>query len=75
MLRASQSATGEENNFTVQIYGQKGSLKWGQENPNYLTYLQEGQPRAIKPGYDFNTKAAQEATKLHQDIQKDSMTP
>ena len=65
VLRASQIATAEENNFTVQIYGQKGSLKWGQENPNYLTFLQEGQPmQVLKPGYDFNAAFAKEATKL-----------
>jgi len=65
VLRASQIATGEENNFTVQIYGQNGSLKWGQENPNYLTYLQEGQPiQVLKPGYDFHSAFAQDATKL-----------
>ena len=65
VLRASQIATAEENNFTVQIYGQKGSLKWGQENPNHLTFLQEGQPmQVLKPGYDFNAAFAKEATKL-----------
>ena len=49
----------------MQIYGQKGSLKWGQENPNYLTYLQEGQPmQVLKPGYDFHSAFAQDATKL-----------
>ena len=65
VLRASQIATAEENNFTVQIYGQKGCLKWGQENPNYLTFLQEGQPmQVLKPGYDFNAAFAKEATKL-----------
>ena len=65
VLRASQIATAEENNFTVQIYGQKGSLKWGQENPNYLTFLQEGHPmQVLKPGYDFNAAFAKEATKL-----------
>ena len=65
VLRASQIATAEENNFTVQIYGQKGSLKWGQENPNYLTFLQEGQSmQVLKPGYDFNAAFAKEATKL-----------
>ena len=38
----------------MQIYGEK-ALKWQQENPNYLTYLQEGQPmQTLKPGYDFH---------------------
>ena len=65
VLRVSQIATAEENNFTVQIYGKKGALKWQQENPNYLTYLQEGQPmQTLKPGYDFHDAFAQEATKL-----------
>ena len=65
VLRVSQIATAEENNFTVQIYGEKGALKWQQENPNYLTYLQEGQPmQTLKPGYDFHDAFAQEATKL-----------
>ena len=29
IIRASQIATGENNNFTVMIYGKKGGLKWG----------------------------------------------
>ena len=65
VLRVSQIATAEENNFTVQIYGEKGALKWQQENPNYLTYLKEGQPmQTLKPGYDFHDAFSQEATKL-----------
>ena len=65
VLRVSQIATAEENNFTVQIYGEKGGLKWAQENPNYLTYLQEGKPlQIIKPGHDFLSEFAQEAAKL-----------
>ena len=38
VLRASQIATAEENNFTIAIYGTKGHLKWAQENPNYLYF-------------------------------------
>lgn len=65
VLRVSQIATAEENNFTVQIYGEKGALKWQQENPNYLTYLQEGKPmQVIKPGHDFLSAFSLEATKL-----------
>lgn len=65
VLRVSQIATAEENNFTVQIYGEKGGLKWGQENPNYLTYLQEDRPlQVLKPGHDFLNTFAQEAAKL-----------
>ena len=39
VIRASQIATGEENCFTVAIYGRKGGLKWQQENPVSYTHL------------------------------------
>ena len=32
----SQIATGEENNLTIKVYGEKGSLEWAQESPNKL---------------------------------------
>ena len=32
----SQIATGEENNLTIKVYGEKGSLAWAQETPNEL---------------------------------------
>ncbi len=65
VIRASQIATGEENNFTVQIYGQKAGLKWAQENPNYLYLLEDGQPmRVLKPGHDYNSAMSLDGTKL-----------
>lgn len=65
VLRASQIATAEENNFTVAIYGDKGSLKWGQENPNYVYWLEDGQPmRTLKPGHDYNDTLSLSGTKL-----------
>lgn len=65
VLRVSQIATAEENNFTVQIYGEKGSLKWAQENPNYLNFLQEGKPQQqLKPGHDYLNTFSLEGTKL-----------
>lgn len=36
VIRSCQVATGEENNLTIAVYGSKASLKWGQENPNFL---------------------------------------
>ena len=55
VIRASQIATGEENCFTVAIYGRKGGLKWQQENPNYLNHLSDSQPlQVLKPGHDYN---------------------
>ena len=65
VLRASQIATAEENNFTVAIYGTKGHLKWAQENPNYLYYGTENTPlQVLKPGHEFNSDAATQSTKL-----------
>lgn len=65
VLRSSQIATGEENNFTVAVYGRKATLKWEQENPNYLYLLEEGQPlRVLKPGHAYNSALSLDGTKL-----------
>ncbi len=65
VLRASQIATGEENNFTVAIYGTKAGIKWEQENPNYLYLLEDGQPmRVLKPGHSYNSDLSLDGTKL-----------
>lgn len=65
VLRASQIATGEENNFTVQVYGEKGGLKWEQENPNYLYLLTEDKPlQVLKSGHPYNSEFSLEGTKL-----------
>jgi predicted dehydrogenase len=65
VIRASQIATGEENNFTVQIYGDKAGLKWEQENPNYLYLLEDGHPmRVLKPGHTYNSDLSLDGTKL-----------
>ncbi len=65
VIRTSQIATGEENNFTVSIYGDKAGLKWEQENPNYLYLLEDGQPmRVLKPGHSYNSKLSLDGTKL-----------
>ncbi|MCM4156566.1 Gfo/Idh/MocA family oxidoreductase [Gramella sp. AN32] len=65
VIRASQIATGEENNFCVKIYGDKGGLKWEQENPNYLYHLTEDKPlQTLKPGHAYNSDFSLEGTKL-----------
>ncbi len=65
LVRASQIATGEENNITIAVYGDKGGLKWVQEDPTYLTYFQEGKPvQILKPGHPYNTEFAAESTKI-----------
>ena len=65
VIRTSQIATGEENNFTVAIYGKKGGLKWEQQNPNYLYHLSENEPlKVLKPGHDYNSDFAKLSAKL-----------
>lgn len=65
LVRASQIATAEENNLRIAVYGTKGSLKWEQENPNYLYHLQEDEPvRVLKPGHTYASDLAQVSTKM-----------
>ena len=46
-LSISQVATGQENNFTISIYGEKGALHWSQENPNYARFSRVGRADQI----------------------------
>jgi len=55
IIRASQIATGENNNFTVMIYGKKGGLKWGQENPRVLYFMKEGKEVEILESENINS--------------------
>jgi len=65
VIRSSQIATAEENCLTVAIYGRNGSLKWEQENPNYLYHLEDGEPiKTLKPGNCYNSKLSLDGTKL-----------
>lgn len=65
VIRASQIATGEENNLTIQVYGKEGGLKWCQENPTELTLLKEGKPiQILKPGNPYNAQLTVDSTKM-----------
>lgn len=65
VVRASQIATGEENNLQIMIYGEKGGFVWKQEEPTFLYHFVEGEPlRVVKPGYEFNSEFAQESTRM-----------
>ena len=60
VIRSSQVCGGEENNLTIAVYGSKASLKWGQENPNYLTMLSDTEPtKVFKPVHGYNDKFAE----------------
>lgn len=62
VIKASQIATGEENNLQISIYGTKGGFHWEQENPNELKMFHEGAPyEIIKPGYGYLSEFAQES--------------
>jgi len=43
----SQIALGEENNLSIKVYGEKGSLEWRQENPNQLITHWLKEPKKI----------------------------
>lgn len=65
VLRASQIATGEENNLQVAVYGDKGGLRWRQENPNELIFLTEDKPKQVlTPGHTYNSELSLGGTKL-----------
>ena len=65
VIRASQIATGEENNLTVAIYGDKGGIRWEQENPNQVLFFTEDKPLQIyKPGHAYNSDLSLGGTKL-----------
>ncbi|WP_435313510.1 Gfo/Idh/MocA family protein [Cellulophaga fucicola] len=65
VIRTSQIATGEENGLVIKVYGNKGGLKWEQENPNYLYVLSEDKPLQVyKPGHAYNSDLSLDGTKL-----------
>jgi len=65
VLCASQIATAEENNLQIAVYGRAGSLKWAQEIPQRLQFLQEGKPLSVlTAGQPYNAPQARAASKL-----------
>jgi predicted dehydrogenase len=62
VIRSCQVATGEENNLCIAVYGSKASLKWGQENPNYLYMLSDSEPaKVFKPAHSYNYEFAEKS--------------
>jgi predicted dehydrogenase len=62
VIRASQVCGGEENNVSIAVYGSKASLKWAQENPNYLYLLSDTEPTKIyKPAHGYNEQLAEKS--------------
>jgi predicted dehydrogenase len=60
VIRSSQVCGGEENNLTIAVYGSKASLKWAQEDPNFLYLLSDSEPtRIYKPAHGYNYPMAE----------------
>ena len=68
LLHASQIAHGEENNLAIWVHGEKASLEWHQEDPNYLHVRRPNKAAEIwKRGNDYigeYSKAAGRNTRL-----------
>jgi predicted dehydrogenase len=42
-----QVCVGEENNLTLRVYGERGSIAWAQEHPNHLTWMRDDGSRSV----------------------------
>lgn len=64
VLIATQVACGEENNFTLRIYGEKGGLEWAQMEPNSLYLKWEDRPmEVVRVGNGYLGPAAKSHTR------------
>lgn len=60
IVRSSQVAAGEENNLTIAVYGSEASLKWSQEDPNFLYQISDSDTTKIyKPAHGYNSPFAE----------------
>ncbi len=68
ILHASQISIGEENGLAIWIYGEKKSLEWRQEHPNYLNVKQGDGPvevwRRGNPYIAAKSPAADRGTRI-----------
>lgn len=64
-LTCSQVCVGEENALSLRVYGERGSLKWRQEDPNVLLHTPiDAAPRLITRASTDAGPAAAPATRL-----------
>ena len=64
VLMASQIMTGEENNLTIQVYGEKGGLEWKHGDPNSLLLKWPDQPmQTFRAGSGYLGQAAKHNTR------------
>jgi len=64
VLMASQIMAGEENNFTIQVYGDKGGLEWKHSDPNSLLLKWPDQPmQTLRAGTGYLSEIAKHNTR------------
>jgi predicted dehydrogenase len=64
VLMASQIMAGEENNLTIQVYGEKGGLEWRHGDPNSLLLKWPDQPmQTFRAGSGYLGQAAKHNTR------------
>lgn len=65
VLSISQVAVGRENDLSLEVAGTRGTLSWGQENPNDLWVRSDSHAaRLYRPGHAPQGSAAKGATRL-----------
>ncbi|MBS0196028.1 MAG: Gfo/Idh/MocA family oxidoreductase [Planctomycetes bacterium] len=65
VLIASQIEIGHENDLRIRVHGEKASLDWRQEEPNYLVLRPDGEPeRILRRGNGYLCDAAKRATRI-----------
>jgi len=64
VLMASQIMAGEENNLTIQVYGDKGGLEWKHGDPNSLLLKWTDQPmQTLRAGSGYLSEIAKHNTR------------
>ena len=64
VLMASQIMAGEENNLTIQVYGEKGGLEWKHSDPNSLLLKWLDQPmQTLRAGTGYLSDIAKHNTR------------
>lgn len=65
VLTCSQVCIGEENGLSIRVYGERGSLRWRQEDPNAMTFAAlDAAPQIITRGGAGSGDGARAATRL-----------
>jgi predicted dehydrogenase len=67
-LAATQVATGEENDLTLRVYGERGGITWSHREPNSLRLLG-------KDGTERTLRAGSNSTSLHATTRAMCRTP